>query len=138
MEGKPQAKTAAGFKDVSADQYYAEAVAWAKENGVVAGTSATAFSPNAQITREQMAAILYRYAKLKGQDMSVKGGLSQYPDGDSVSAYAEEAMTWAVENGLVSGSLVAGQIYLQPQNSATRAQVAAILMRYQQNIGAEA
>lgn len=136
MEGKPQAKAASGFTDVSASQYYAEAVAWAKENGIVAGTSKTTFSPNAEITREQMAAILYRYAEKKGQDMTVKGGLSQYPDGDSVSAYAEEAMTWAVENGLVSGSLEAGQVYLQPKGSATRAQVAAILMRYAQTFNA--
>ena len=130
MAGKPEAKAAAAFRDVDADQYYAVAVAWAKENGIVAGTSDTTFSPNAKITREQMASILYRYAKLNGMDVTKTADLASFPDADKVSAYAEEALAWAVENGLVSGTLRGGKAYLDPTGNATRAQVASILMRY--------
>ena len=130
MAGKPEAKADASFRDVDADQYYAVAVAWAKENGIVAGTSDTTFSPNAKITREQMASILYRYAKLNGMDVTKTADLASFPDADRVSAYAGEALAWAVENGLVSGTLRGGKAYLDPTGNATRAQVASILMRY--------
>ena len=127
--GRPQAKGASGFAD-AAGAYYTEAVAWAKENGVVAGISDTTFSPNNRITREQMAAILYRYAKFCGKDVSAKADLTQFPDASKVSAYAVDALAWAVENGIISGTLDGGRAYLDPKGAATRAQVAAILMRY--------
>ena len=135
LAGKPEAKTAASFQDVDAQQYYAEAVAWAAENGIVAGTSDTTFSPNAKVTREQMAAILYRYAKLNGVDVSKTADLKDFPDADKVASYAKDAMAWAVESGIISGTLKGGKTYLDPTGSATRAQVASILMRYAKNFG---
>ena len=133
--GQPEAKTAASFQDVNAARYYAKAVAWAKENGVVAGTSDTTFSPNETVTREQMAAILYRYAKLNGVDVGKTADLNSFPDAGKVSNYAKEAMAWAVGNGVISGSLEGGKTYLDPKGDATRAQVAAVLMRYLKTVG---
>ena len=133
--GEPEAKTAASFQDVSASRYYAKAVAWAKENGIVAGTSETTFSPNETVTREQMAAILYRYAKLCGVDMSKVAGLDSFPDASKVANYAKDAMAWAVGSGIVSGSAEGGKTYLDPKGDATRAQVASVLMRYLNTFG---
>ncbi len=130
MAGRPEAKAPAAFRDVDAGQYYAEAVAWAAENGVVAGISETAFAPNAKATREQLAAILYRYAKWSGVDVTKTADLASFPDAGKVSAYAEEPLAWAVANGIVSGTLRGGKAYLDPQGSATRAQTASMLMRY--------
>ena len=130
MAGRPEAKAPAAFRDVDAGQYYAEAVAWAAENGIVAGISETAFAPNAKATREQLAAILYRYAKWSGVDVTKTADLASFPDAGKVSAYAEEPLAWAVTNGIVSGTLRGGKAYLDPQGGATRAQVASILMRY--------
>lgn len=131
IAGRPEAKATTSFQDVPANQYYAEAVAWAKENGIVAGTSATTFSPNAKVTREQMAAILFRFAKyVNVVDMDRRGDLKSFPDASSVSSYAEEALSWAVEYGLISGTLKNGKAYLDPQGNATRAQVASVLMRF--------
>ena len=106
------------------------AVAWAAENGIVAGISETAFAPNAKATREQLAAILYRYAKWSGVDVTKTADLASFPDAGKVSAYAEEPLAWAVANGIVSGTLRGGKAYLDPQGSATRAQTASMLMRY--------
>ena len=130
MAGRPEAKAPAAFRDVDAGQYYAEAVAWAAENGIVAGISETAFAPNAKATREQLAAILYRYAKWSGVDVTKTADLASFPDAGKVSAYAEEPLAWAVANGIVSGTLRGGKAYLDPQGSATRAQAASMLMRY--------
>lgn len=116
------------FADVAADAWYAPAVAWAKENGIVQGITATTFVPNGAVTREQMAAILYRYAQYQGAvpnaDQTVLAG---FADEASVSAYAVPAMAWAVQEGLLSG---VGQQKLAPGGVATRAQVATILQRY--------
>ena len=133
--GQPEAKTAASFQDVSEGRYYAKAVAWAKENGIVAGTTDTTFSPNETVTREQMAAILYRYAKFSGVDVGKTADLKDFPDADKVSNYAKDAMAWAVENGIISGSLEGGKTYLDPKGDATRAQVASVLMRYLKTFG---
>lgn len=130
LAGEPEAKNAAAFEDVTADQYFAKAVAWASENGIVTGTSDTTFSPETNITREQMAAILYRYAKFCNVDLSKTADLEGFPDGEQVSVYAKEALAWAVENGIINGSIEGGKTYLDPQGEATRAQVASILMRY--------
>ena len=135
LAGKPEAKAAASFQDVDAQQYYAKAVAWAAENGIVAGTSDTTFSPNAKVTREQMAAILYRYAKRNSVDVSKTADLKDFPDADKVASYAKDAMAWAVESGIISGTLKDGKTYLNPTGSATRAQVASILMRYAKTFG---
>ena len=134
VAGEPEAKTASGFTDVAEGWYYTQAIAWAKENGIVNGTSETTFAPDAPIAREQMAAILYRYAKYARTDVSAHGDLSAFPDGGRVSPYAVEAMTWAVEHGFITGSLEDdGSICLVPQNAAIRAQAAAIFMRFCQS-----
>ena len=115
----------AGFADVGADDWYATAVNWAASAGVVSGTGDGNFSPNAAITREQLAAMLMNYSAWKGEDVSARADLSVYSD--QPSAWATETMSWAVAEGLISG-VTADQ--LQPQASATRAQVAAILQRF--------
>ena len=123
-EGKPAASAQTSFTDVPAGAYYAEAVRWAAANGVVKGTSAATFAPEDAITREQIAAILYRY---NGE--AVTGDLlSSFPDADAVSGYAVEAMQWAVSRGLISGDPASdGTLWLRPRDGATRAQIAKIL-----------
>ena len=115
----------AGFADVSAGDWYATAVNWAASAGVVSGTGDGNFSPNAAITREQLAAMLMNYSAWKGEDVSARADLSTYSD--QPSTWAEETMSWAVAEGLING-VTADQ--LQPQGNATRAQVAAILQRF--------
>lgn len=130
MSGE-QAKADTAFGDVAQDAWYAEAVAWAKTNGIVSGVSATQFAPNQNVTREQMAAILYRYAQYKGRETgNADANLAAFADANTVSSYAVPAMNWAVKNGLISGT---SATTLSPNGSATRAQVATILMRYQKN-----
>lgn len=129
MEGEPEAK-ASSFSDVSREMYYAKAVDWASQNGIVTGYGGNetgTFGPDNSVTREQMAAILYRYSAKKGVDMTARGDLSGFTDQASISAYAQEPMTWAVGMGLVSGM---GDGTVAPAGNATRAQVATILMRY--------
>ena len=130
LEGKPSAGTSS-FQDVASSAWYAQAVAWASANGIVSGYSAAAFGPEDPITREQMAAILYRYAQYKGYDVSGRGDLASFQDGAQLSAYAQEAMAWAVDQGLISGM---GQNMLAPQAGATRGQVAVILSSFCQNV----
>ena len=125
-EGAPGAG-ASSFRDVAPDAYYAVPVAWAAGSGVVNGVEPGLFGPEQLITREQMAAILYRYAQHKGMDVSRKADLSAYADAGQVSAYAGDAMAWAVGTGLIAG---VDSRTLQPGGSATRAQVATILMRF--------
>ena len=113
------------YEDVPADTWYTDAVYWARLNGIVYGTSDTQFDPDDPITREQLAAMLYRYAQFKGCDMTATGDLSGFADGDTVSGWAEEAMSWSVGAGLIQGD----ENGLTPTATATRAQVAAILQR---------
>lgn len=129
LEGTPAAASSA-FTDVPAGQYYAQAVGWASSVGVVNGYGDGTFQPDAPITREQMAAILCRYAQYKGVDVSRRADLTRFPDSAKVSPYAAEPMGWAVESGLITG--MDGQ--LAPGGSATRAQVATILMRLCENV----
>lgn len=119
------------YADVDANAYYADAVYWARQNGIVSGMSAEQFAPNNAITREQMAAILYRYAQFKGYDVSVKADLSVYTDAAQVSTYATDAMAWANGAQLIAGT---SQATLTSAGNATRAQVATILMRFCENI----
>lgn len=133
VEGYELAKLRAPFDDVPRGQWYTNAILWAKLTGIVNGTSATTFDPSGQITREQFAAILYRYtAKYAPDATGNAASLAAYPDAGSVSAYARDAMAWAVGNGLISGLPHGKTDYLEPGGSATRAQVATILMRYKQ------
>lgn len=128
-EGSPAPGATAPFTDLKA-KWYRQAVAWAYERGVVKGTSATAFSPDDPITREQIAAVFYRFAEYKNQDVGARGAIDSFPDGGKVSKYAREAVSWAVAEGLISGTKAGDVNYLDPKGNASRAQVATILMRY--------
>ena len=133
VEGYELDKLRAPFDDVPRGQWYTNAILWAKLTRIVNGTSATTFDPNGQITREQLAAILYRYtAKYAPDATGNAASLADYPDAGSVSAYARDAMAWAVGNGLIKGLPHDKTDYLEPGGSTTRAQVATILMRYKQ------
>ena len=126
LEGGPTAE-AAGFTDVADGDWYADAVNWAASEGIVAGYEDNTFRPNDSITREQLAAMLMNYAAWKGEDVSARAELSGYNDAASVSSWAAETVQWAVAEGLISG--MPGNL-MEPQGSATRAQVAAILERF--------
>ena len=127
IAGEPESTATNPFADVADGQWYTNAVIWAAENGIVKGVNTTTFAPNDQITREQIATILFRYAKAE----KVEGKLAGFPDAEKVSDYAADAMAWAVEQGLINGiSESDGKTYLAPQETATRAQIAVILMRY--------
>ena len=130
LEGQPAVNGRSGFSDVQYNGYYEDAVTWAADNGIVNGTSTTMFSPNANVTREQMAAILYRYAQYKKYNTAASSGLNGFTDHASVSGYAAASLEWAVAEKLVNGS--AGK--LMPTGNATRAQVAAILHRFVENV----
>ena len=133
VEGYELAKLRAPFDDVPRGQWYTNAILWAKLTRIVNGTSATTFDPSGQITREQLATILYRYtAKYAPDATGNAASLADYPDAGSVSAYARDAMAWAVGNGLIKGLPHDKTDYLEPGGSTTRAQVATILMRYKQ------
>ena len=112
--------------NTSGTPWYARGREWAMENGISDGTNM-----EGKITREQLAAMLYRYAKMKGYDVSASASLSDYTDASSVSSWALEAMQWAVGAGLINGRTAAT---LAPQGNATRAEVASILMRFEQKI----
>lgn len=133
VKGYELAKLRAPFDDVPRGQWYTDAIWWAKLTGVVAGTSATTFDPSGEITREQLAVILYNYTKqFAPGSLTATGSLAGFPDAGSVSSWARTEMAWAVGNGLISGTGSGSAAYLSPQGSATRAQVAAILMRFEQ------
>lgn len=125
LAGQPAVNEAAPFTDVTANAYYAEAAVWAAENGIVKGYGDNLFGPNDPVTREQLAAILYRYAQVKGQDTALAGDLSGFAD--QPSGWASEPVRWAVGAGLLSGK---GGGVLNPTGNATRAETAAMLMRY--------
>ena len=126
LDGSPQAGEA-GFPDVAGNQWYTKAVAWASQNGIVKGYGDGRFGPQDNITREQMAAILHRYAQYKGLDLSASGDLSGFTDAGKVSGYAVEEMSWAVGAGLITGK---DGNRLDPQGQASRSEAAAILMRF--------
>ena len=131
MEGSPVVNYALPFEDVSGGQWYTEAIRWAASVGVVNGTSATTYAPNANITREQLATMLYRYAAYKSGSVSTSASLSGFTDAGSVSDYAADAMEWAVAEEIIGGMT---STTLVPQGSATRAQTATMLMRYCENV----
>lgn len=131
MEGKPQAEREEHFTDVAQGDWYAAAVAWAAENGLVSGVGGTRFAPNDALTREQMALILYRYAQYQHQETQTDGtSLENFQDVERISPWAQEAMAWAVETGLLSGT---GDGMLSPAGTATRAQVAQVLYQFSQS-----
>ena len=127
MEGSPVPKGKNSFTDVEAGKWYAAAITWTAENGIFAGYGKDKFGPDDPITREQLAAIFYRYADYKGYDLTVKGDLDKFKDADKITDYAKTAMQWAVGSGLVKGK--SGNL-LDPQGTATRAEIAAMLHRF--------
>ena len=130
LEGSP-VTGANQFSDVAPGAYYAAAVSWASGSGIVNGYSDGTFRPNNLITREQMAAFLYRYASRKGRDVSGRAELSAFADAGQIASYAVEPLSWAVAAGLING-VAAGS--LSPGGNASRAQVAVILSRFVQNV----
>ena len=127
MEDKPAVSGAATFSDVAAGAWYADAVNWTAAQGIVAGMGENSFAPDAPVTREQLSLILYGYARYKGYDTSASVSLSGYADRDSVAVWAADSMGWAVSEGLISGRPGG---YLDPAGTATRAEVAQILMNF--------
>ena len=127
LEGEPAVKSAGTYSDVAADAYYAKAVAWATENKIVSGYGNGFFGPADNITREQMAAMLYRYASYKGYDVSRSGDLKFYTDAASIGSWAVDALRWANAEGLINGRTSST---LVPAGTATRAEAATILTRF--------
>ena len=127
MGGSPVPKGKNSFTDVEAGKWYADAITWTAENRIFAGYGKDKFGPDDPITREQLAAIFYRYADYKGYDLTVKGNLDKFKDADKITDYAKTAMQWAVGSGLVKGK--SGNL-LDPQGTATRAEIAAMLHRF--------
>ena len=125
--GAPEVTGTCPFRDVAAGSYYEKAAIWAAENGLVSGYENGCFGPNDPVTREQLAAILYRYAQLSGKDTDQTADLSGYTDSVTISAWAPQALKWAVGSGLISGT---GANTLSPRGTATRAQIAVILQNY--------
>lgn len=131
LDGEPQPAGVAPFTDVTSDKYYAKAVAWASENGIVSGYDAYTFGPDDNITREQLASILYRYAAYKGKDVTADAdALNGFADASNISSYAVEAVRWAVTEGIISGD----GTNINPTSNATRAETASMIMRYNENI----
>lgn len=134
LAGAPAPKAPNTFVDVPDGAWYTDAVTWAAENGVVSGIGGSRFDPSGFVTREQTAEILYNYAHNKGYDVSARADLTAFPDAASVSGWAEEALSWANAAGLINGTVRDGQTILDPQGSASRAQVAMILMNYVEHV----
>lgn len=127
MESRPACDAENAFMDVPVGQWYTDAVIWANDAKIVSGMGDGLFAPNMEITREQMVAMLYNYAKYKGYDVTASADLSAFADTASVSAWAQPAMQWAVAEGYISGM---GDSQLAPQGTATRAEIASVIMRF--------
>ncbi len=134
IAGEPEVEGDIPFNDVPENKYYTNAVIWAEKHGVVAGFPDGTFRPNDNITREQLATILYRYAGAQGKVKEADADLSAFPDAAKVHAYALDAMAWAVGAELINGVGSGGKSYLQPANNATRAQFATIISRYMESV----
>ena len=127
MEGSLAPKDENSFTDVEAGRWYADAITWTTENGIFAGYSKDKFSPDDPITREQLTAIFYRYADYKGYKLTITGNLDKFEDADKITDYAKMVMQWAVGNGLIKGK---SENLLDPQGTATRAEISAMLHRF--------
>lgn len=133
LAGSPETDGAHPFADVQADRYYGDAVAWAYQNRIITGKTESVFDPNGCITREQAVTMLYRYAKTQVPDLAIQADLSGYTDAQSISNYARAAMGWAVSTGILQGKTATE---LVPGGNAARAELAAILTRFSQNVWA--
>lgn len=126
VAGEPYVSGTNDFADVAANTWYTDAVTWASKNGIVTGVDVGVFNPNGAITREQLATILYRYAEYVGEDVSARASLSRFTDTGSISAYARDAMSWAVAEGILDGRTATE---LAPTGECTRAEVATMIAR---------
>ena len=131
LENEPNVNIDNSFEDVKPSDYYGNAIYWAKQNNIVTGYNSTTFAPNDNITREQMAAILYRYASYKGYSVDKISDLSQFSDVSKINDYALKPIKWAVASNLISGI---GDSTISPLGNASRAQIATILMRFIENL----
>ncbi|MBQ9955668.1 MAG: S-layer homology domain-containing protein, partial [Eggerthellaceae bacterium] len=131
LSGEPSSVSSSTFDDVSPDAWHADSMAWAQEAGIIRGydDGSNEVGPNDKLTREQLAAILYRYAEWKGMDVSARADLSQFADGAEVSAWAQDAMSWAVAEGIIRG-YDDGSNKIAPTSGALRAQTATMLLRF--------
>ena len=134
LAGAPAPKGVNTFSDVPGGTWYTDAVTWAAENGVVSGIGGGCFAPNSNVTREQWAVILFNYAHSCGYDVGARADLSAFPDAGSVSGWAQDALSWANAAGLINGTVYGGRTILDPQGSASRAQVAMILRSYAEHV----
>ena len=132
LENMPAPENTASFTDVEKGTWYTEAAAWAYENGIASGFGDGTFGPNEKLTREQLAVFLYKYAQYKGYDLTITGNIDSFIDKDSVSPWAKDAVTWAVQNGFIAGK---DGNKLDPKGFATRAEFAAIIHRFIENMG---
>lgn len=132
MAGCPEVSGESGFLDVKEGEFYTDAVTWAKNAGVITGYNDTCFGPDDDITREQIATLMYRYAQYQGKEILPGADLDKFPDGDKVSEFAEEAMKWCVSTGLIQGNGL--DQTLAPQDKVARAVCATIILRYAENL----
>ena len=132
LENTPNAGNISAFTDVESTAWYTEAVAWAYENGIASGFGDGTFGPKELLTREQLAVFLYKYAEYKGYDLTITGNIDSFSDKDSVSPWAKDAVTWAVQNGFIAGK---DGSRLDPKGNATRAEFAAIVHRFLEKMG---
>ena len=134
LAGEPEVSGTSSFTDVAEGSWYEDAVIWAEQNGIAKGYDTGEFGVSDSVTREQIAAFFYRYAEYAGEDVSASADLSGYPDADEVSDWAEDEISWAVAERLITGQGVGGETYLAPSNDATRSETATILMRFAENV----
>ncbi len=137
QEGSPAIDYRPVFKDVADGEWYAAATLWAKDNGVVMGTSGTTFSPDDRITREQLVTMLFRYADFKGLDTSSGESVDRFPDASAVSDWARTAVAWATDKGIIKGNRIKGEDCLDPRGNATREQFATIIYRFRELPGSD-
>lgn len=130
LAGAPDVSYKSIFSDVPAGKWYSNAIIWAYENKIVAGLGNGKYGVNDNITREQMARMLMEYAKVQGYDTSGRTDFNKFADASAVSGWAAENMSWAVEGGIISGSVKDGKYYMNPKGQATRAEAATMLMKF--------
>ena len=130
LEGKPAVAGDSAFTDVASSHWAVDAITWAAQNDIVAGIGGGLYDPDSNVTREQFAVMLYKYARFKGYDLTATGDLTQFPDADAISSWAETALSWANGNGLINGN---EDGTLAPGGTATRAQAASILAQFDQS-----
>lgn len=134
MAGSPSVTYTNTFSDVPKSAWYANSVIWASKHNIVSGVGGGRFNPDGNVTREQVATFLFRYAAYRGYDTSRRANLSAFPDRGSVSSFAKDAMSWAVAEDVINGTVINDVTVLAPQNNANRGQAASFLMRFEESV----